>query len=139
MKKKNLIMLVIIILVFLIGVTIFVMKHKANNNIEEKWILKISPNYLDYIPNAVYIYEDSYIITNCTKTIHKRGNLTDTIDTNNLISKIKQEANQELEMGKFFSVTLQNGEKFNLTDNSEILNEIINMINYDGTIWYVQD
>lgn len=147
MKKKISKILILIIIAAVIVITIFAIKHKKYNNIEENWLIKISPNYLDSPPNAVYLYEDSYIITNCftvskwQNIVHKRGALTSEVN-DNLIAKIKQEANKELVLGEvalLFSVTLKSGEKLTLTADTEAINEIINMINYDGTIWYAQD
>ena len=147
MKKKIFKILILIIIVLAIVITIFIIKNKKYNKIEENWIIKISPNYLNQPPNDVYLYEDSYIITNCFTTskwqniVHKRGALTSEVNEN-LIAKIKQEANKELEWGEIallFSITLYTGEKFTLTADSEAIKEIINMIDYNGTIWYAQD
>lgn len=144
MKRK---VFKILILVILVVIAILFIKHKIYNKIEENWIIKISPNYLKQPPNTVYLYEDSYIITNCFTTtnwqniIHKRGSLTSKVN-DNLITKIKQEANKELELGEvslLFSITLNNSEKFTLTADSDAIKEIIDMIDYNGTIWYVQD
>ena len=145
MKNKVSKVLILIIIALLIVITIFVIKHKKYNNIEENWIIKISPNYLKSPSNTVYLYEDSYIITNCftvskwQNIVHKRGSLTSKVN-DNLIAKIKQEANKELEESALlFLVTLNSGEKLTLTSNTEVINEIINMINYNGTIWYAQN
>ena len=147
MKKKIFKILILIILVFVIVITLFAIKHKTYNNIEENWIIKISPNYLKQPPNTVYLYEDSYIITNCVTVskwqniVHKRGSLTSEVN-DNLITKIKQESKKQLEKGEvalLFSVTLNSGEKLTLTADAESINEIIDMTNYDGTIWYAQD
>ena len=67
-EKEILKILILIIIELTIGITIFVIKHKIYNKIEENWIIKISPNYLYQQPNTVYLYEDSYIITNCFTT-----------------------------------------------------------------------
>ena len=137
----------ILFLMIIIVITLFVVRHTIYNNIQDNWIIKISPNYLKQPPNAVYLYEDSYIITNCFTTskwqniVHKRGSLTKKVN-DNLITKIKQEANKELEWGEvalLFSVTLSSGEKLTLTADTESIDEIRNIINYDGTIWYAQD
>jgi len=145
--KKFFKILILIIIALVIVITIVAIKHKKYNNIEENWIIKISPNYLGQPPNTVYLYEDSYIITNCftgskwQNIVHKKGSLTSEVNEN-LITKIKQEANKELEWGEIallFSVTLSSGEKLTLTADAESINEIIDMINYDGTIWYAQD
>ena len=146
MKKKILKILILIIIVLAIVITTFAIRKKTYNKIEENWILKISPSYLSKPPNAVYLYEDSYVITNCFTTskwqniVHKRGSLTNKVN-DNLITKIKQEANQKLEKGeviRLFSVTLNSGEKITLTADTESINEILDMINYDR-IWYAQD
>ena len=145
--KKFFKILILIIIALVIVIIIVAIKHKKYNNIEENWIIKISPNYLKQPPNTVYLYEDSYIITNCftvskwQNIVHKKGSLTSEVNEN-LITKIKQEANKELEWGEIallFSVTLSSGEKLTLTADTESINEIIDMINYDGTIWYAQD
>ena len=102
MKKKIFKILVLIMIILAIVITIFTIRKKTYNKIEENWLLKISPRYLNSLANAVYLYEDSYIITNCFTTskwqniVHKRGSLTKKVN-DNLITKIKQEANKELE------------------------------------------
>ena len=145
MKKKISKILILIIIALVIVITIFAIKHQKYNNIDENWIIKISPNYLGQPPNTVYLYEDSYIITNCftvskwQNIVHKRGSLSSKVNEN-LITKIKQESNTEIEWNKFnLSVTLNSGEKLTLTADTESIEEIIDMINYDGTIWYAQD
>ena len=145
MKKKISKILILIIIALVIVITIFAIKHQKYNNIDENWIIKISPNYLKQPPNTVYLYEDSYIITNCftvskwQNIVHKRGSLSSKVNEN-LITKIKQESNTEIEWNKFnLSVTLNSGEKLTLTADTESIEEIIDMINYDGTIWYAQD
>jgi len=144
-KKKISKILILIIIALVIVITIFAIKHQKYNNIDENWIIKISPNYLKQPPNTVYLYEDSYIITNCftvskwQNIVHKRGSLSSKVNEN-LITKIKQESNTEIEWNKFnLSVTLNSGEKLTLTADTESIEEIIDMINYDGTIWYAQD
>ena len=101
MKKKIFKILILIIIVLAVVITVFIIRQKTYNKIEENWIIKISPSYLNSPPNAVYLYEDSYIITNCFTTsnlqnvVHKRGNLTTEVN-DSLLTKIKQEANKEL-------------------------------------------
>ena len=145
MKKKILKILILIIIVFAIVITLFAIKHKTYNNIEENWIIKISPNYLKQPPNVVYLYEDSYIITNCyanspwQNIVHKRGILSNKVNEN-LIIKMKEDATTDIQWNKLnLSVKLKSGEELTLTVDSEVINEIIDMIDYDGTIWYAQD
>mgnify|MGYP003316223946 CR=1 FL=1 len=85
----------ILFLMIIIVITLFVVRHTIYNNIQDNWIIKISPNYLKQPPNTIYLYEDSYIITNCNAVniwkniVHKRGSLSSTINED-LITKIKQ-------------------------------------------------
>lgn len=146
MKKKIFKILILIIIIFIIAITIFYIKHKIYNNIEENWIVKITPNYLNSPPNTIYLYEDSYIITNCfivnywQNIVHKRGKLTNKLNED-FISQIKCDANEKIENEEIrllFSVTLNSGEELTLTANSISINEIVDMIDYDGTIWYAQ-
>ena len=146
MKKKIFRILILIIIIVIIVTTISVIRHIKYNNIEENWILKISPNYLNSPPNSVYLYEDSYIITNCftvnswQNIVYKRGKLTSKLDEK-LILQIKNETSKELENEKIqlsFLVTLSNGENLTLASDSDALNTIINLIDYKGTIWYAQ-
>ena len=144
MKKNIKRILIVIIIVLIVCITIFLIRHKIYNNIEDDWLFKISPNYLNSPPNTVYLYKDSYIITNSfienkwQNIVHKRGELTSEIDEE-FITKIKKEANQEVESGNvslLYSVTLNTGEQLSLTANSEVIDELTKMINYDGKIWY---
>lgn len=144
MKRRKFKLLIVLISILLITITIFVIRHKIYNNIEEDWIIKISPNYLNSPANTVYLYKDSYIITHSFITndwqdiVHKRGKLTYAVNEN-LITKIKKEAKQQIELEEIvlpYKVTLKSGEKLTLTNETEVINEIVEMINYDGKIWY---
>ena len=143
MKNKIFKIIILVIIIGLALMAILAIRHKIYNNIEEDWELKIIPIYASQPSNVVFLYNDSYIITNSFITnsweniVHKRGKLTSEVN-NELIEKIKEEANQEAEDGfYFYTVTLKNGEKFRLPPNTEVISEILEMINYDGKIWYV--
>lgn len=142
MKKKIFKIIIAVIVIGLALIAILAIRHKIYNNIEEDWELKIVPIYAKSPSNVVYLYKDSYIITNSFITnnweniVHKRGKLTTKVN-DELIAKIKEESNQEAKDGfYFYTVTLKNGEKLRLPPNTEVISEILEMINYDGTIWY---
>lgn len=144
MKKNIKKILMVVSLIVLLVIAIFLIGHKIYNNIDENWILKITPNYLNSPPNTIYFYKDSYIITNnfvenkWQNFVHKRGKLSSEI-SENLITKIKEEAKEEKKLGDIYLeyiVTLKNGEQLTLTADMEAINELTKLINYDGKIWY---
>lgn len=143
MKKKIFKIIIAVIVIVVALIVISAIRHKTYNKIEEDWELKIIPIYAAQPSNEIYLYKNSYIITNSFTSsswqniVHKRGNLTSEVNEE-LITKIKQEASQKTDIPYyyFYKVILKNGEELFLIGNPEVIIEIEKMINYDGTIWY---
>ena len=144
MKKNIKEILMVVLLVIVLIIVIFLIRHKIYNNIEENWIFKISPNYLNSPPNTIYFYKDSYIITNSfvenkwQNIVHKRGKLSSEI-TEDLIATIKEEAEKEKKSDDIYLeyiIMLKNGEQLTLTADMEAMNILTKLMNYDGKIWY---
>ena len=115
---------------------------KKNLNNEDNWIVSISPIYLDSPANTVYIYQDSYVITNSywfneSDRIHKTGKLTSNFPQS-LLSTIKNDESTDADSWSWYKVTLQSGDVTYLKKNSKFISEIEKLINYDGTIWYAR-
>ena len=130
MKKKIFKIIIAVIVIVVALIVISAIRHKTYNKIEEDWKLKIIPIYAKQPSNTVYLYKDSYIITNSFtisswhNIVHKRGKLTSKVNEE-LIAKIKQEANHKTdEQYYFYKVILKNGEELFLTGNPEVIIEI---------------
>jgi hypothetical protein len=98
------------------------------------------PVYLSELSNEVYLYEDSYIITNSIANgnnyINQKGKLKLKV-TEDLITKIKNET-KNIDGFPMYKIILNSGEQLTLYSNTGVIKEIENMIAFEGAIWYAK-
>lgn len=161
MKNKIVVVLLILILLTLVGVIVFKVwpttdsETDLGTNIENEnetnsdWIMEISPIFSNQPSNSVYLYEDSYVITNSIMYddedyINHKGKLVTKV-TEDLITRIKDESIKSAGMDgseedvmhfPMFIVKLKTGEELTLYTFEGVIMEIVNMMNYAGQIWY---
>ena len=104
----------------------------------------IFPSYLNQPANSLTIYNQMFLIT---KTYSDNGNKDLIYEIGNhkiIVDDIKELLLNEITNPKdcidFYRIKLKNdSNSYYLCENSEFMEKIINNLNYDGKIWYVND
>lgn len=114
-------------------------EEKHYSFLSEDYEISISPTFLNQPPNSLIIYKNNYLITKSFSTtgikdlIHYYQSID--IDVDDIKKQVMKEHDDNY---YYYSVKIKNNEKeYYLNENSQTLEKIKNILNYDGQIWYV--